>query len=76
MSELHPSILNAVRRRELDKNPERNIIPAMRRHESEPVTQPPETTRRLGKLATLAGNIRLIATPSLTKETEEEKIDE
>ena len=71
MSELHPSILNAMRRRELDKNPDRNIRPAMRRRESEPAIEPPEAPRQLGRLATLAGNIRLIATPPLTNETEE-----
>ena len=75
MSELHPSILNAMRRRELDKNPERNIIPAMRRRESEPVAELPETPRRLGRLASLAGNIRLIAPSPPTNETEE-KTDE
>jgi hypothetical protein len=63
MTNLDPSILNAMRRRELDKDPKRNIIPAMRRGEEAPEEPEATTTAPLGKLATLASNIRLIAKP-------------
>lgn len=69
MAELHPSIINAMRRRELDKNPERNIIPAQRlpeRKPDEPVTQ---ESRTLGRIAMLAQGVRLVTRSQRTGES-------
>lgn len=53
MTELHPSIINQIRREALRKDPERSILPAQRRPEAEELVddEPPATTV-LGRLAT------------------------
>lgn len=55
MTELHPSIINQIRREALGKDPERSIVPAQRRPEVVEVeamdSEPPATTV-LGRLAT------------------------
>lgn len=66
MTELHPSIINAMRRAELNKYPNRNVIPAQRTPENELENAEPEEPRTLGRLATLAGNVRLMTRSQLT----------
>lgn len=52
MSELHPSILNHMRRDALRRDPERSIMPAQRTLEIEdPLEEEPASTTALGRLA-------------------------
>lgn len=52
MSEIHPSILNHMRRDALRKDPERSIMPAQRTPEIEDlVEEKPASTTALGRLA-------------------------
>lgn len=69
MTELHPSIINAMRRRELDKNPERNIIPAQRLPERKPNEPVIEEPRTLGRIAMLAQGVRLVTRSQRTGES-------
>lgn len=74
MNTIHPSILNEMRRRELDKHPERNVIPAMRTPESAEAAEPIDPPVALGRLATLASNVRSIAKAQLTGEPRREEL--
>lgn len=52
MSDIHPSIINQIRREALSKDPNRNVIPTQRRAEEEPQAEiEPPTTTALGRLA-------------------------